>query len=140
MTDIVDRPTRSRMMSGIRGKNTKPEMLVRRFLHRKGLRYRLHDPKLAGRPDIVLPRHRTIIMVQGCFWHRHSGCQYAYVPKTRQEFWLTKFEGNVQRDRRSLSQLQSQGWRCLTIWECELRSTEAEKVLNRLYASVVENM
>jgi len=137
MTDIVDRPTRSRMMSGIRGKNTKPEMLVRRFLHRKGLRYRLHDPKLAGRPDIVLPRHRTIIMVHGCFWHRHSGCQYAYVPKTRHEFWLTKFEGNVQRDRRTLGQLQSQGWRCLTIWECELRSREAKMVLNRLYASVV---
>lgn len=137
MTDIVDRQTRSRMMSGIRSKNTKPEMIVRRFLHAKGLRYKLHDKTLPGRPDIVLSRHRTVIMVQGCFWHRHAGCQFAYVPKTRQDFWMTKLEGNVERDSRAVSALQKAGWKCLTVWECELRGQETAEVLKSLYNAVL---
>lgn len=137
MTDIVDRQTRSRMMSGIRGKNTKPEMIVRRFLHAKGLRYKLHDKMLPGRPDIVLSRHRTVIMVQGCFWHRHAGCQFAYVPKTRQDFWIAKLEGNVERDNRTVNALQKAGWKCLTIWECQLRGQEPFEVLENLYNAVL---
>src|SRR5260221_689720 len=99
MADVVDKKTRSRMMSGIRGRNTKPEVVVRRALFAAGLRYRLHSKTLLGRPDIVLARSRCAIFVHGCFWHRHPRCKFAYVPKSNKKFWLTKFESNVRRDR-----------------------------------------
>ena len=119
MPDIVDQATRSRMMSGIRGKDTKPEMEVRRFLHRLGFRYRLHDKHLPGRPDIVLPRYRTVVFVHGCFWHQHSGCKLAAKPDTNAEFWHVKLGGNVERDARNMVRLDELGWRSLTIWECQ---------------------
>jgi DNA mismatch endonuclease (patch repair protein) len=121
MTDIVDQATRSRMMSGIRGRDTKPEMVVRRALHAAGLRYRLHVRDLPGRPDIVLPGRRTAVFVHGCFWHRHPGCRLAATPSTRPEFWQAKFEGNVRRDRQSSEALKAQGWAVVVVWECETR-------------------
>ena len=121
MSDIVDAATRSRMMSGIRGKHTKPELVVRRFLHRAGFRFRLHDGRLPGRPDLVLPRHRAVVNVHGCFWHRHPGCRFAYMPATNREFWREKLEGNAARDRLNEKVLRARGWRVFTVWECEAR-------------------
>jgi DNA mismatch endonuclease (patch repair protein) len=121
MADVVDKATRSRMMSGIRGKNTRPELIVRRSLHAASFRYRLHVGSLPGQPDIVLPRYRAAILVHGCFWHRHSGCRFATTPATRPEFWLEKFQQNVMRDRRNHDALVGQGWRVATVWECDIR-------------------
>ena len=115
------------MMSHIRGKDTKPELLVRSIAHKLGLRFRLHRRDLPGRPDLVLPRHRTVIFVHGCFWHRHS-CKLAAVPKTRSEFWAAKFDANVRRDFRNRERLEALGWRVLEVWECE---TENGFVLER---------
>jgi DNA mismatch endonuclease (patch repair protein) len=119
VADIVDRATRSRMMSGIRGSNTKPELLVRRFLHSRGFRYRLHDRRLPGRPDIVLPKHRTVVEVRGCFWHQHAGCRFAATPKSNGHFWQRKFRENTERDARNEGKLREAGWRVLVVWECE---------------------
>ena len=121
---------RSRNMAAIRGKDTAPEMAVRKMLHGMGLRFRLHRKDLPGRPDIVLPRHRTVVFVHGCFWHRHEGCRFTTTPKTRQEFWQAKFDGNVARDRRNQADLVQLGWRILVVWECELR--DAAALRNRL--------
>lgn len=118
MPDIVDPGTRSRMMSGIRGKDTKPEMRVRRRLHAAGLRYRLHDGRLPGKPDLVLPRARTVVFVHGCFWHQHEGCRYAYEPATNTAFWRNKLRSNVERDARVESELTKAGWTVEIIWEC----------------------
>ncbi|MCG9084115.1 very short patch repair endonuclease [Laribacter hongkongensis] len=120
MTDIVDPATRSRMMSGIRGKDTRPEMLVRKALHARGFRFRLHVKDLPGRPDIVLPKFRAVIFVHGCFWHGHD-CRYFKVPQTRTGFWLDKIGKNQERDRRQLEKLGQQGWRVLVVWECAIR-------------------
>jgi DNA mismatch endonuclease, patch repair protein len=120
MADIVDRATRSRMMSGIRGKHTKPERIVRSFLHRQGLRFRLHDRSLPGRPDLVLKKHKAVINVHGCFWHQHKGCRFAYTPASNPAFWRDKLAGNVERDRKNDTRLRVLGWRVLTIWECEV--------------------
>lgn len=117
--------TRSRNMAAIRGKDTTPELAVRRMLHAMGLRFRLHRKDLPGCPDIVLPRHRTVVFVHGCFWHRHECCRYTTTPKTRQEFWLAKFESTVLRDRRNQAELKQLGWRVLVVWECELLKPEA---------------
>lgn len=106
-------------MAQIRSKNTQPEILVRSELHRMGLRFRLHAKALPGRPDIVLPRWRTAIFVHGCFWHRHTGCRWAYSPKSRVPFWESKFAGNVARDRRSRAALARLGWRVVVLWECQ---------------------
>lgn len=125
MTDIVDPATRSRMMAGIRNRDTAPEMAVRRELYRLGIRYRLHNGKLPGRPDIVIGRLRTVIFVHGCYWHRHPGCRLAYTPKSNVEFWLNKLEGNVARDARNQALLMEQGWRVIVIWECEIGSRTA---------------
>ena len=128
MTDIVDPATRSRMMSGIRGKNTKPEMVVRRRLHAMGFRFRLHDRTLAGSPDIILPKWRACVFVHGCFWHRHEGCQFATTPSTRADFWSEKFSRNVERDRQVAIRLIDAGWRVATVWECALRKNEAATI------------
>lgn len=108
--------------------NTKPELIVRSLLHSFGLRFRLHRKSLPGSPDIVLSKHHTAIFVHGCFWHRHPGCKYATTPKTRQEFWIPKFEGNVARDARKEAQLQELGWRVLIVWECETKDLVALSV------------
>lgn len=112
-------PIRSRIMSAVRQKNTGPEIIVRRILHGLGLRFRLHRKDLPGRPDIVLAKHKTVVFVHGCFWHRHSGCSKTTTPKTRKEFWQTKFDQNVERDLRSERALVDRGWNVLVIWECE---------------------
>lgn len=121
MTDIVDQQTRSRMMSGIRGKNTKPELALRRALHARGFRFRLHSSKVQGRPDLFLPKHRAVVFVHGCFWHRHVGCRYTTTPATRPAFWQAKFDANVARDSDVRTKLLEDGWRVATVWECALR-------------------
>lgn len=125
MSDIFERAKRSEIMSRIRGRDTTPELVVRRIAHRLGFRFRLHRKDLPGSPDIVFPRYRAIIMVHGCFWHRHPGCKYAYTPKTRVHFWRKKFEGNVVRDRRNALMLSELGWRTMVIWECETKDHQA---------------
>jgi DNA mismatch endonuclease (patch repair protein) len=118
--DVVSPAVRSRMMGGIKGRNTKPERIVRSVAHRLGLRFRLHRADLPGRPDIVFSRHRAVILVHGCFWHRHD-CGLAASPKTRPEFWQAKFQANVRRDALTRLQLEEAGWRVIVIWECETR-------------------
>ena len=118
--DIVSPEKRSRMMAGIKGKNTRPEMLVRRLVHGMGFRYRLHRKDLPGSPDLVLPRLRKVIFVHGCFWHRHPGCGLAYTPKSNTQFWLEKLEANTRRDARALKALDALGWEILVVWECEV--------------------
>lgn len=122
MTDVVNSQTRSRMMAGIRSKNTKPELALRSALHAAGFRYRLHAKAISGKPDIVMPKYKAVIFVHGCFWHRHQGCRYATTPSTRPDFWQTKFDGNVARDRAVRSALLEAGWRVATVWECGLRN------------------
>ncbi len=124
MTDIVDKQTRSRMMAGIKGKDTKPELVLRRALHARGFRYRLHSKNVPGRPDLVFPKHHAIVFVHGCFWHRHEGCRYTTTPSTRPEFWQAKFDANVIRDAAIRDQLIETGWRVATVWECSLRKTD----------------
>jgi len=121
MADIVTKAVRSRMMSGIRGKNTQPELVVRSFLHRMGFRFRLHVRDLPGRPDLLLPKYRAAIQVRGCYWHRHRGCHLAYMPTSNTRFWLAKLTGNARRDARNDRALRRLGWRVLTVWECEIR-------------------
>jgi DNA mismatch endonuclease (patch repair protein) len=125
MVDVVPLAVRSRMMSGIQGKNTKPELIVRRILFASGYRFRLHRRDLPGTPDIVMPGRRVAIFVQGCFWHFHQGCRYAKKPATRPEFWKAKLEANVARDSRSIASLREKGWRVLCVWECATRNAEA---------------
>lgn len=120
------------MMAGIRGKNTKPEMRVRSFLHRRGLRFRLHPKDLPGRPDLAFPKYRTAVFVHGCFWHRHPGCRYSYTPKSNLPFWLGKFEENVKRDARQKRELRREGWRVLTVWECQVSNGRALERLGRM--------
>lgn len=122
MADIVDKKTRSRMMAGIKGKNTKPELVLRRALHARGFRFRLHGKEFPGRPDLVFPKHGAVIFVHGCFWHRHSNCRYTTNPSTRMEFWQGKFDANVARDSANKVALLSLGWRVATVWECALRT------------------
>lgn len=117
-------PMRSRNMAAIKGGNTKPELTVRKMLHRLGYRFRLHRRDLPGTPDITLPKYRTVIFVHGCYWHRHPECKYASNPNTRREFWEEKFKHNINRDSRNLSQITEMGWYALVIWECELRHLE----------------
>ncbi|MGI9211244.1 MAG: very short patch repair endonuclease [Methylococcaceae bacterium] len=134
MTDVVDSQTRSRMMSGIRGKNTEPEIVVRRALFRAGFRFRLHRKDLPGKPDIVLPGKRVAIFVHGCFWHLHAGCPYVKLPSTRREFWQEKLQGNVERDARVRVALIEMGWRVLILWECLTRNRDAAVMLPEILA------
>jgi len=132
MADIVDQKTRSRMMSGISGKDTKPELLLRKAMYAWGYRYRLHYNKLSGRPDIVMPGRRIAIFVHGCFWHRHEGCRCATIPATRPEFWARKFERNVERDAENIAALVESGWRVAVVWECGLKSATFDENLGLL--------
>lgn len=120
-TDVHDPQTRSYNMSRIQGRNTKPEVRLRSMLHQAGLRFRIHRADLPGKPDIVLPRYKAVVFVNGCFWHRHEGCPYCTTPKTRLEFWNKKFSDTVKRDRIKREQLEHAGWRVFIVWECELR-------------------
>ena len=126
MVDVVDRATRSRMMSGIRGRDTKPEITLRRLLHRAGLRFRLHSRDLPGRPDIVFPGRKAAIFVHGCFWHRHEGCHWCSTPSSNSDFWSAKFARNVERDAEARAGLHAFGWRAATVWECALRGNQLE--------------
>jgi len=126
MVDTLTKKKRSWNMSRIKGKNTKPELLLRSLLHRQKFRFRLHDRRLPGKPDIVLSRYRTAIFVNGCFWHRHENCKYAYTPKSRRKFWLKKFDETVQRDQRKHKTLTDTGWKVIVVWECELKRKSDE--------------
>lgn len=126
MADVVDAATRSRMMSGIRGKNTKPELRLRKALHALGFRYRIHATDLPGKPDVVLPRWNAVVLVHGCFWHRHPDCRFATTPSSRTEFWQAKFDANIARDKHQLAEIRRLGWRTATIWECNLRRLGSE--------------
>lgn len=137
MADVHSKEVRSYNMSRIRSKDTKPEMLVRRFLHANGFRYRLHDKKLPGKPDIVLPKYKTVIFIHGCFWHGHEGCKYYVVPKTRTEWWLGKINSNVANDEKAAFALKNNGWRIINLWECELRPSVIESTLHNLNSCLV---
>jgi DNA mismatch endonuclease (patch repair protein) len=132
MADVVDGPTRSRMMAGIRGRDTRPELELRRALHARGFRFRVHVRELPGRPDVVLPKWNAVVLVHGCFWHRHEGCRYATTPATRQDFWEAKFAATMSRDVRNVAALRQAGWRTATVWECELRREGANRVADRV--------
>ena len=127
MTDVLDPETRSLVMSRIRGKDTKPEMLVRRLIHSLGYRYRLHDARLPGKPDLVFASRRKAVFVHGCFWHQHTCPKGARQPKTQVDFWKSKLEGNVERDKRNLARLIEQDWGVLVIWECETKDRDSLK-------------
>lgn len=137
MADIKSREARSYNMSRIRCKDTKPEEIVRKYLFSKGFRYRKNDKKLPGTPDIVLPKYKTAIFVNGCFWHGHQGCKYFVWPRNNAEFWKQKIQANIQRDAQKHAQLKELGWNVIVIWECELRSEAKNKtldaVVNKLY-------
>ena len=137
MADIVDRKTRSEMMSRIRSKDTKPEKIVRSMLHRMGLRFRLHQKVEGCKPDIVLARHKTVVFVHGCFWHRHSRCKFAYTPKSRVEFWEAKFEQNIERDNKSKRELKKAGWRVIVVWECQ--TTNLDRLSQILADALIES-
>ncbi len=122
MVDFLSPKERSVRMSRIRGKDTKPELSLRKVLHGLGFRYRLHVADLPGKPDLVFPRYKTVVFVHGCFWHRHPGCKIATTPKTNTEFWIEKFEKNKERDVRARKALEEAGWSTLVVWECELDS------------------
>jgi DNA mismatch endonuclease (patch repair protein) len=129
MVDVVSPHVRSRMMSGIQGKNTKPELVVRKLLFATGYRFRLHRKDLPDAPDIVMPGPRVAIFVHGCFWHLHRGCHFAKIPATRPEFWKAKLEANVARDNLAVAKLREQGWRVLSVWECATRDQESLPIL-----------
>ncbi len=133
MTDVVDPATRSRMMSGIRGKNTKPELVIRKELHKLGFRFRLHDKKLPGNPDLVLRKYNAVIFVNGCFWHRHE-CYLFKWPKTRPEFWREKINKNHENDKQALEKLAALNWRVCVVWECALKgkSRDLPSVVNKI--------
>lgn len=137
MTDVHSKEVRSYNMSRIKGKDTKPEILVRKFLFAKGLRYRLHDKKMPGKPDLVLPKYRTVVFIHGCFWHGHEECKYFVVPKTRTDWWLSKINKNKENDNNNILKLNLEGWHTIVVWECDLKSKNKEDVLSALYQKIV---
>ena len=134
MTDVHDKKTRSYNMSMIKGKNTKPEIIVRKFLFKNGFRFRLNYTRLPGKPDIVLPKYKTVIFINGCFWHGHEGCKYYVVPRTRTEWWVNKIKKTKERDQNNYELLSKIGWKIIVIWECELKY----KIENRLNLLIQE--
>lgn len=139
MADVMTPEQRSRCMAAIRGKDTKPEMIVRRYLFSRGLRFRVQVRKLPGNPDIVLPKYRTVIFVNGCFWHGHEGCRYYRLPKSNIEFWEQKIKNNVARDVRNENELKSLGWRVIRVWECDIKRVAGrEEYLQSLYYTITK--
>lgn len=136
MADVHDKATRSYNMSRIKGKDTKPEMLVRKFLHANGYRYRLHTKDLPSKPDIVLPKYRTVIFINGCFWHGHEGCKYFTIPKTKTEWWTNKINTNIANDKKAIEALSKDGWKVITIWTCELKPNKLENTLVSLLKQI----
>lgn len=132
MADIVPPDVRSRMMAAIKSKDTRPEVTVRSFLHRSGFRFRKNVEDMPGKPDIVLPKYRTVIFVHGCFWHRHQGCKYATTPKSRKEFWDRKFDANVKRDIAVREQLLTNGWRVIVVWECQIEEKWLRELVQKI--------
>lgn len=132
MADVHTREQRSYNMSRIKSKDTKPELIVRKFLHANGFRFRLHSKNLPGKPDIVLPKHKTVIFIHGCFWHGHKGCKYFVVPKTKTEWWLDKINGNKANDKKKKSAIVKEGYSVLTIWECQLKPNNQAQTLAQL--------
>lgn len=132
MIDTVDKATRSRIMSAIRGKNTKPEISLRHALHSRGFRYRLHVSRLSGTPDLVLRRYNAVCFVHGCFWHHHENCKFATIPSTNTDYWMTKFEKNAERHNHVKSILIDQGWRVATLWECSLRRDSIDSTVDEV--------
>lgn len=137
MADVHTPEQRSYNMSRIRSKNTKPEEMVRKFLFSKGFRYRKNDTRLPGKPDIVLPKYKTVVFVNGCFWHGHEGCRYFVWPKNNAEFWEEKITGNIQRDKYNHQLLASQGWRVIEIWECQLKRSVVDNTLQNLVLQII---
>ncbi|SIS64355.1 very short patch repair endonuclease [Chryseobacterium gambrini] len=129
MADIYSSKKRSDIMSRISGKDTRPEVLVRKYLFSKGYRFRKNDKRFPGRPDIVLPKYKTIIFINGCFWHGHNDCKKSKLPETRKEFWEDKINKNIQRDKTNIEELENQGWNVIVIWECKLKSKVFEETL-----------
>ena len=136
--DVHDPDTRSYNMSQIKGKDTKPELMVRKFLFSKGYRYRLHDKKLPGKPDIILPKYRTIIMVHGCFWHGHEGCKYFKIPDTNTEWWSEKIKKNKTNDEKNETALIALGWKIITVFECELKNNSKETTLSNILTQLAD--
>ena len=136
MADVHSPETRSYNMSRIHGKDTKPEEKVRKFLFSQGFRYRKNDKRLPGKPDIVLPKYKTVIFVNGCFWHKHEGCKYFVWPKTNEDFWRTKINANVSRDQENMKLLSELGWNVIVIWECELKKESFDGTMIRLVSAL----
>lgn len=132
MTDVHSKITRSYNMSRIRGKNTGPELIVRKFLFSKGFRYRIHKKDLPGKPDIVLKKYKTVVNVNGCFWHGHENCKYAVIPKTRTEWWINKISKTKKRDLKNQLEISKKGWNVINIWECELNKKNVKETFSRL--------
>lgn len=138
MADNHSKEARSYNMSMIKGKNTKPEMLVRKYLHANGFRYRLHSKNLPGKPDIVLPKYKTLIFVHGCFWHGHKDCKYFVVPKTNTDFWLNKINGNIANESKVIKALKKEGWKTIIVWECDLKKDKIQKTLTILVKKILQ--
>jgi DNA mismatch endonuclease (patch repair protein) len=136
MADVHSKQTRSFNMSRIRSSNTKPEMLVRKFLHANGFRYSLHKKTLPGKPDIVLSKYKTVIFIHGCFWHGHTNCKYFVVPKTRTDWWLNKINTNKANDAKAVKALKKEGWKIITVWECKLKSSGVQQTLSSLITKI----
>lgn len=135
--DNRSKEARSRNMSHIPSRNTKPEETVRKYLFKKGLRYRKNVSSLPGKPDIVMPKYKTVVFVNGCFWHGHEGCKWFVPPKTNTDFWNAKFLYNIERDKKNYRKLEEMGWRVLLVWECEIRHGDKEKTLENLYQQIL---
>lgn len=138
MTDVHDRKTRSFNMSRIRSRDTKPEILVRKFLFSKGFRYKIYDKTLPGKPDMVFPKYKTVVFVHGCFWHGHKGCKYFVIPKTRRRWWIEKINRNKQVDAANIRKLRKIGWKIITIFECKLRPKNRENTLNQIAKRLIK--
>ena len=134
--DVHDQKTRSYNMSRVKGKDTKPEEIVRKYLFSQGFRYRKNDKRLPGKPDIVLPKYKTVIFVNGCFWHKHEGCKYFVWPKSNSEFWKEKIESNIVRDKKQYEELKNAGWHVIIVWECELKKKQWMDTLERLVTEI----
>jgi len=130
--DKLTKEKRSWNMSRIRAKNTKPEIILRSMLHRKGYRFRINHKGLPGKPDVVLPKYRSVIFVHGCFWHGHEGCKDYSPPKTRTEWWINKIKGNIKKDKENTKQIKKQGWQVIIVWECELATKNREKLIKTI--------